>query len=123
MSQSTWPEVTYLSTNRVIRPRSIHEVDDGRNGDDSPLIAHVEKGPNRMPAIGAIIQRALVHIHTHEAAGHCGIEIAGELHGILERLIAMVEGIANAVPQRLGEDGVIVRGERTPDDISAQGKH
>ena len=45
-------------------------------------------------AVFAVVERALVDVHADEAVGQRGVEVAGELHGVGERLFAVVECVA-----------------------------
>ena len=60
-------------------------------------MSHVEQAAHGFAAIGSIVEGALVYVHADEPVGQLGVEIAGELHGVGQRFVAMIEGILNAL--------------------------
>ena len=75
---------------------------------------------HRFAAIRSIIQSSLVHIHANEFVGKLRIEIAGELHGIGERFLSMVESILDAVTKSSCDICHQLRTEAAADRISSQ---
>src|ERR1700680_2461778 len=65
---------------------------------------HIEQPPNRLAAFRTVVEGALVYIHPDKFVGELSIKIASELHGIAERLLAMIESIMDTVAQR-GRNG------------------
>ena len=53
-------------------------------------------------AVFAVVQRALVHVHADEAVCQLRVEVARELHGVGQRLFAMIQSVLDAVAERLG---------------------
>ena len=49
-----------------------------------------------------------------------GIEIAGELHGVGQRFFAMIDGVLDALAQRLGDTGHRFRAKRATDGVSSE---
>jgi len=80
--------------------------------DDAPVIAHLEEFLDGFAAVWAIVECALVDVHADKAVGERGVQVARELHRVLERLFAMVEGVLDAVAQGIGggEEGVDAEG-------------
>src|ERR1700747_2149745 len=66
-----------------------YEVDVGSMGDDSAVEAHVQNSLNCFTPVRSVVERALVDVHSDEAVGKRGIEVAGKLHGIGEGLFAV----------------------------------
>jgi len=101
---------------------SIDEVNLRGDGDDArswPGRAACDGGA----AVGPVVQGALVHVHADEAAGKTDVEVAGKLHGIFEGLLAVVQGVLDAVAQGLGDDLVLVGAQRAADGRCRQGQH
>src|SRR3954462_12192612 len=73
-----------------------------------------------MAAVFAIVERAPVHVHANEAVGELMVEIARELHSILERLLAMIQRVLNALPHRCSDLRHQLWTERALDSISPQ---
>ena len=65
-------------------------------------MAHSKQLANGLFPVFAVIERALVHVHAHEAVCQLRVKIAGKLHGILESRFAMIQRVLDAVAQRLG---------------------
>ena len=88
------------------------EVDLRAVWDDAPVIAHLEEFLDGFAAVWAVVECALVDVHADKAVGERGVEVARELHRVLERLFAMVEGVLDAVAQGVGggEEGVGAEG-------------
>ena len=63
-------------------------------------MSHIEQAAHCLAAIRTIIQRALVDVHSDEFVGRGGIEVAGELHGIGKRFLAVFEAVLDTFPQR-----------------------
>ena len=112
-----------VSCRDIARNASVHKIHLRRDRDDAALVSHIEQLADGLPAVGAVVQGALVHIHAHKAAGHSGVKIAGKLHGIFERLFAVVERMPDAVAQSLGDDLVLFRAQRAADGVAAQRQH
>src|ERR1700755_2477827 len=73
------------------------EIDVGAVRDDAAVEAHVQKLLDRFSAVWTVIERALVDVHSDEAVGKGGIEVASKLHSISEGLFAVVEGVLDTV--------------------------
>ena len=82
------------------------EVDVGLAGDDAALITHGEDLADGFAAVIAIVQCALVDVHADEAVGEIGIEVARELHGVLECGFAVVHGMLDAGAQSVSGDAL-----------------
>ena len=52
-----------------------------------------------------------------------GVEIAGKLHGVFERLFAVIERVLDAVAQSLGDDLVRFRAQRAANGVAAERQH
>src|ERR1017187_9103193 len=61
-----------------------------------------EKTANRFPALVAIIERPVVHIHPDEFVGQLAPHVARVLQGVLHRLGPMVEAELNARGENVG---------------------
>ena len=73
------------------------EIDSGFLRDDSRLVAHVQQAADGFSSVGAVIEGALVDVHTDEFVREWGVEVASELHGVGERFFAMVERVLDAL--------------------------
>ena len=96
------------------------EVYVGLTGDDAALVAHGEYLADSFAAIVAVVQGALVDVHADEAVGEVGIEVAGELHGIFQRGLAVVHGMLNAGAQSVGGDALHLSAERAADSVASK---
>src|ERR1700744_3594368 len=101
-------------------PRLSDEVDGGSLRNDAALVAHVEELANRRAAVVAIVDGPLVHIHADEAVGEIGIEVARELHRVLQRSFAMIPRVLNALPQRVCGDELNIATQRTADGVATE---
>src|SRR6202022_3554642 len=81
---------------------SADEVDVGAVGNDASVEAHGEKLLNGFSAVGAVVECALVDVHSDEAIGQGRVEVAGKLHGVGQGLFTVVQCVLNAVAQRVG---------------------
>ena len=81
---------------------SAHEVDLCAMRDDAAVEAHVQDLADSLLPIWSVVKGALVDVHSDEAIGQGGVEIAGELHGVVEALFAVVESMLNAGAQCIG---------------------
>src|SRR5215472_1162420 len=68
----------------------------------------------------AIVERPLIHVHTHKLVGKDGIHIAGKLHGVIEGRLAMIEGVFNAFADHPSHLPAHVRAQRTTYGICAE---
>src|ERR1700692_3070578 len=84
------------------------------------VVPHFEQPPYSLSAIVAIVKRTFVDIHTDKLIGKLTIEIAGKLHRVAERLFTMINGVLDALAQRLSDAGHRFPPERAPDGISAE---
>jgi hypothetical protein len=100
--------------------RLANEVDICLERNDAALIAHVEQLLDGNPAVVAVVDGALVDVHADEAIGERGVQVAGELHGVLERCFAVVERVLDAVAQGVGGDELDLRTERAADGVAAK---
>src|SRR5262249_9798416 len=78
----------------------LHELHFRLVGDDAGLVTHVEQAAHGFAAVVAVVERALVYIHADELVGHAAVEITRKLHGVTERVLAMVESVLNAFRER-----------------------
>src|ERR1700761_1186747 len=80
-----------------MRYSSVDEVDPRLMRNDAGVITALKQQLDRLASVHALVQRAVIHIHADELVGQCWIQVARELHGILQRRFAMVERVLNAV--------------------------
>jgi len=75
-------------------------------GDYSGFVAHVEEASDGLAAIGAVIQGALVDVHSYERVSGLRVEVAGELHGVGQAFFAVIQGVLDAFTKglRYGRD-------------------
>src|ERR1700679_752185 len=79
-----------------------NKIDIGAMRNDAPIVAHVEQLSDGHFAVFAIVQSALIHIHTNEAVGESWMKVASKLHRVGQGLFAVVERMLNAVTQGIG---------------------
>src|SRR4051812_29466917 len=70
---------------------------------DPGAVALVEQQLDGAAAVFAVIERALVHVHADELVSQLRLEVACELHGVLQSLRTMIERVLNARAQRLAD--------------------
>ena len=73
-----------------------------------------EQPAHRLPACRAVVQRPLVDVHPHEPIGQGNSHVAGVVQGVVDRLAAVLEGVADR-PQKYGADRLEVRAQITAD--------
>src|SRR6266849_5687238 len=73
-------------------------VDSVRN--DASFVAFGEQAAHGLTAAFAVIEREIVHPHCHKAIRERRIHLAGELHGVLQSIFAIVERILDALFQQ-----------------------
>src|SRR5437667_9158049 len=77
-----------------------HKLHSCRMGDDSRFMTHIKQTAYGFTAIRSVVESTLVHVHANKLVGQLGIEVAGELHGVGESFITMVESVLNAFAER-----------------------
>ena len=78
-------EIIASSSQAPICPTSYglcYEIDLCGVWNDASRVSHVQQAAHRFAAVGAVIQRALVHVHANELIRQLGIEVSSELHGV-----------------------------------------
>src|SRR6266404_8061701 len=95
-------------------------IDSRRLRNNPRVVPHFEEPSHRFATVISIVERTFVYVHADKLIGELGIEIAGKLHGVAERFFAMINGILDALAQRLGDAGHRFWTERAPDGISAE---
>ena len=83
-------------------------------------VAHLQQLDDGFAAILAVIERALVDVHADELVGHLRIEIAGKLHGVLQRFLAIVQSVLNAVAQSRAAGVHQLRAQLAANGVAAQ---
>jgi hypothetical protein len=63
----------------------------------------LDQSPDRLLAAIAVAKRPPVNIHADELIRDIGFHIAGELHGVVKCLFAMLETILDAILDGLGD--------------------
>ena len=102
---------------------SVDEFDLRGNRDDAALVAQGEELADGLAAVGTVVEGAVVDIHADEAVGQARVQVAGKLHGVVEGLLAVVEGVLDAVADGFGDDAHGVCAERAADGVAAQREH
>jgi len=105
-----------------LKHRSVDEIDLGLHGNDASLESHIQQLADGFAAIFSVVQRALVDVHAHKLIGQRGVQVASELHGVGERLLAVVQGMLDAAAQRARGDPHGLFSQGTPNGIAAQGE-
>src|SRR5258707_14386196 len=106
----------------VLQAAELHEIHFRSVRNNPCLIPHVQQLPHRLSSIVAVIERALVHIHPDKLIGGLLIKIAGELHRILQRLLAIVQRILNTLLQRRAHAGHKLRAKLAADGVPTERK-
>ena len=87
-----------------MRKELADEVDFGLVGNDAAVVAHFQELADGFAAVFAVVQCALVDVHADEAVGQSRVEIASELHGVVEGGFAVIEGVLDRVAEGVGGD-------------------
>src|SRR6266566_7056077 len=58
-----------------------------------------------------VAERPLVHIHADKRVGQLGVHLAGELHGVIQGLFAVLEAVGDAVADGFGNVSAEFRSE------------
>src|SRR5216683_3114518 len=87
---------------------------------DAALEAEIEELFDGDSAVLSVVERTLVDVHADEAVGEGGVEIAGELHGVGESFVAVIERVLDAVTQRIGGGQQRLRAERAADGVASE---
>ena len=98
------------------------EVDVSLNWDYAAFITHSKNFVDSLATIIAIVQGALIDVHADEAVGEVWIQVARELHGILQGGLAVFHSVLNAVSKCPGSDLLNLHAKRAPDSVTSQGK-
>jgi hypothetical protein len=61
------------------------------------LYSFIEKESDRLAPLITVIQGPVIHVHTDELVGLAAIEPAREPHGVVKRVLAMLEAKSDAV--------------------------
>src|ERR1039458_6409196 len=84
------------------RDRSIaHELNVRLIRDDAALVSHLQQLTNRFASVLAVVESPFVHIHTDKFVGLLHVKIPGKLHGVLQCLFSVIQGVLDAVTQRI----------------------
>src|ERR1044071_481507 len=82
-------------------PASLHELDFDAARDDARRRALVEQTLDGLAPACRVVERQLVDPHPDEAIRRLRVHVARELHGVLKRVGAVVERVADARVQAL----------------------
>ena len=66
-------------------------------GKQAPVKGITEKSTDGVPALLAVIKGPMVHIHSHEFIGQISAHVARILQRIRQRILTMIEAIADAL--------------------------
>src|ERR1700716_3814589 len=99
---------------------SADEVDIRAVGNDASVEAHGKKLLNGFSAVGAVVERALVYVHSDEAISQRGVEVAGKLHGVGQGLLTVVQCVLDAIAERVGCGQKCLWSERTADCVAPE---
>src|ERR1017187_1313666 len=87
---------------RLSRDRSIaHELNVRLIRNDAALVPHLQQLTNRLASVLAVVESPFVHIHTDKFVGLLHVKIPGKLHGVLQCLFSVIQGVLDAVTQRI----------------------
>src|ERR1700751_991662 len=101
---------------------SADEVDVDGMWDDSALVAEREEFADGFASVVAVVQGALVDVHSDEFVGEDRIEVAGELHGVFECFVAVFETVLDAVAQSVRDGEHEVFAEGAADGVASERK-
>src|SRR5215469_12420904 len=91
-------------------------------GNKAALVTHFQQLGDGCAAIFSVVERAFVDVHANKFVGLLHVEVAGELHGVLKGFFAILESIADAIPQRVAAGQQERWPEFAPDGIASEGK-
>src|SRR3974390_25803 len=107
-----------LGWNRCIA----HKIHGWLVGNNTALVSRVEQLSDGLAAVLTVIQGPLVDVHSDELVGLLYVQIAGELHGILQRFFAVVESVLDAIAQCVAAGQDQLRSQVALDGVSTQRK-
>src|ERR1044071_102767 len=87
--------------------------------DDAALEALVEQALDGAAAALGVVERELVDPHPDEAVGQLRVHVARELHGVRERVAAVVERELDRLAQVVRDAADGLRPEVAADDVAA----
>jgi hypothetical protein len=98
----------------------LHEFQCGQPWNQPQPVGPAQETSDRFPALLAIIEGPMIHIHAHEFIGQVTPHVAGVLESMLDSFRAVVETVLNAGGQQARES--LARGdlEALVDDVSSQ---
>src|SRR3974377_268678 len=99
-----------------------HKIHRRLVGNNTALVSRVEQPGDGLAAVLAVVEGALVDVHSDELVGLLYIQIAGELHGILQRFFAVVESVLDAVAERVAAGQDQLSSQVALDGVSTQGE-
>src|ERR1700686_3780008 len=99
---------------------SLHPVHARCLRNNPRVVSHFEQTSPPFAAVVSVIQSTFIDVHTDKLIGKLGIEIAGKLHRVAERLFAMINGVLDALAQRLSDAGHRFPPERAPYGVSSK---
>src|SRR6266852_8385011 len=99
---------------------SLHPIHARSLRNNPRVVPHFEQSPHSFAAVVPVVEGTFVDVHANKLIGELGIEIAGELHGVAERFFTMIDGVLNALAQRLSDAGHRFPAKRATDGISAE---
>src|SRR3954469_10281259 len=100
----------------------VNELHRHRPGYDTRLDAFVEEKANGTAAALAVIERPVVDIHSYESVGFVAVEAPGVPHRVIQRVLAVVEAVGNALAEMARHLPLKVGWHVLPNDVAAQGK-
>src|SRR6266481_3840352 len=117
-----WTLIRYFRLRRGCGKRqpSLDPIHARRLRNNPRVVPHFEQPPHRFAAVVSVIQSTFVDVHADKLIGELSIKIAGKLHGVAERFFAMINGVLDALTQRLSDAGHRFAAERAPDGVSAE---
>src|SRR5262245_9154057 len=75
----------------------LHKLDSNPLLNQARFRATGEKPTHRLPALVAVVERPIVHVHAHERVSLRAIKTARELHRVIESSRSMVQAVRNTV--------------------------
>ena len=102
--------------------RSIDEFDGDPVWDDAGFIAAVEEELDGLATAGAVVEGEVVDVHADELVGLRAGQVAGELHGVSQRRVAVVEAKLDARVNVAADASHQLRAEVFAHDVAAERK-
>src|SRR5712675_3521103 len=96
------------------------EFHDVRPWDDAGISSARDEFLHGVFTFFAVAKSPFVDVHADELVGEFGFHVAGELHGVFQSVLAMVEAVGHTVANGFGNQAAEIRAQRFADSVAAK---